>query len=388
MASILFWHSFLLVGQDLSKLRDEREKHIKDIALSEELLSKTSEDRANSEERLKLVNNKIRGRQQVINGMNKELNLLKRQIALNQEEVEVLEREINRLKEEYARMIYKTYLNYKSYHRAQYILAATDFNQAFKRIKYMQQYSRYRKEQSDRIMKKAEELNNKKGQLEKDKTENDRLILENQREIIKMNNEKGLQEKYRRTLQQRERQLRNDIEEKRRVNRRLEEEIANILAAATGEEVGSTGMPMTPEMKIISNEFNNSLGRLPWPVARGIITTGYGRQRHQALSSVTIDNKGVDITTEGGAPVLAVFNGKVKRVFTMQGANTIVLVQHGDYFTVYKGLVDVNVKEGERVTLRQELGKAHKELKAGNSEVHFELWKGTENLNPEVWLAK
>lgn len=189
-------------------------------------------------------------------------------------------------------------------------------------------------------------------------------------------------------LQKREQQIRKELDEKRRAYRVIEQEIEKILAAAVGEERGSTGLRMTPEEKILSNEFSQNMGRLPWPVTRGVVTSHVGKRNHDVLKRVQIENKGIGILTEAGAPVSAVFEGKVMMVAVMQGLNNTVLVKHGEYFSVYQNIVDVKVKKGDRVTLKMEIGRAFNDGVSKTSEIHFGIWKGTEVLNPEIWLAR
>jgi len=388
------WLSLLLLigntsqSQDLEKLRSEREQYLKEISLSEELLQKTASDRQSSMQELNLIQSNIKNRQRIIDGINRELVILRRQIRNYELEIVKLEDEIEKKKETYSKIIYKVFLSQKSYNKAQYILAAADFNQAFKRIKYVQQYSKFRKEQLESIHQKTLELKEKREKLESDKREKDKLVVENQRSIINLNNDQRQQERVVKQLQSKEKQIRQQIDEKKRAYKMIEDEIEKILAAAVGAETGSTGLRMTPEEKILSNEFSQNKGRLPWPVTRGVVTSKVGKQNHEVLKMVQVENKGIGITTESGAPVLAVFEGKVMMVAVMQGMNNTVLVKHGEFFTVYQNLVDVKVKKGDRVTLKMEIGRAYKEAGASTSEIQFGIWKGTEVLNPEEWLAK
>lgn len=374
-------------AQDLNQLKSEREKSLNEISQTEELLKKTETSRKNEVQNLRLLNKKISSRENVIRSINKEINILSQQIQTGEDSIQSLSSEIKALKEDYAKVIYKTYLNRNAYHRAQYIFAATDFNQAFKRLKYMQQYARFRKQQAEIIEAKSEALRKLVNSLETDKDQKSVLLTTGRKEVVSLTQDKRQQESYVKDLQKKEKQLRKDLENQRAVFKKLENEISRIIAAATGSEVSSSGMRLTPEMKIISNEFNQNMGRLPWPVAKGVVTMGYGLQNYPGLKNGQIDNKGIDITTEENAPVLAVFAGKVTSIVVVATSLKAILIQHGEYFSVYSNLESVNVKVGDNVKIKQQIGTVGRN-NSGSNEIHFEIWKERSNLNPENWLAK
>jgi septal ring factor EnvC (AmiA/AmiB activator) len=203
-----------------------------------------------------------------------------------------------------------------------------------------------------------------------------------------LSNDKKAREVYIKDLQRQEKQVKRDLEALKASYRKLENEISKLVAGATGSEVSSSGMRMTPEEKIISNEFSQNRGRLPWPVSRGVISMAHGRQDVPGLRDVEIENPGISIVTEDKAVVQAVFEGKVSRVMLMAGGNLCVLVKHGEYFSVYVNIGDLKVKEGDQVKIKQEIGRAMRGGKEGNPELIFQIWKGRENLDPEKWLSR
>ena len=214
------------------------------------------------------------------------------------------------------------------------------------------------------------------------------MLLTEKREMAQLNNDKKDQEGYVKDLQKKEKQVKKDLEAQKATFKKLEREISKLIAAATGSEVSSSGMRMTPEEKIISNEFSQNKGRLPWPVARGVISLGHGRQNAPGLRNVEIDNPGISIVTEDMAPVHAVFEGKVSSIMVLAGGNLGVLIKHGEYFTVYVNISDLKVKVGDIVKIKQEIGRATHNGKDGNPEFNFQIWKGQDNQDPEKWLAK
>lgn len=375
-------------AQDINQLRSQREKSREDISRTEELLKQTQANRQNELQNLKLINRKITVRNRVIRGISNEISLLDNQIRNNEIVIDTLEGEIGVLKKDYANVIYKTYLNRNAYHRSQYIFAASDFNQAFKRLKYMQQYARFRKGQAEKIEVKTEELKQINLKQEEDKNKRRELLLDEKREMAELNNDRRDQEGYVKDLQKQEKQVKKDLEAQKATFKKLEREIAKLIAAATGTEMSSTGMRMTPEEKIISNEFSQNIGRLPWPVARGVISMGHGRQNAPGLKNVEIDNLGISIITEEEAIVQAVFEGKVSSIMSLAGGNLAVLIKHGEYFSVYVNIASLKVKVGDNVSIKQEIGRATHNGKDGSPEFNFQIWKGQDNQDPEKWLSK
>ncbi len=375
-------------SQDINQLRSQREKSLEDISRTEELLKQTQATRQNELQNLKLTNRKITVRNKVISGISNEISLLDQQIRNNEGTIDTLQNDITALKNDYANVIRKTYLNRNAYHRSQYIFAASDFNQAFKRLKYMQQYARFRKEQAEKIENKTEELRQINMKQEEDKNQRRDLLLVEKKEMAQLNNDKKDQEVYVKNLQKQERQVKKDLDAQKATFKKLEKEISKLIAAATGSEVSSSGMRMTPEEKIISNEFSQNRGRLPWPVARGVISLGHGRQNAPGLRGVEIENPGISIVTEDNAMVQSVFEGKVSSIMVLAGGNLGVLIKHGEYFSVYVNISDLKVKVGDNVKIKQEIGRAKHNGKDGNPEFNFQIWKGKEIQDPEKWLAK
>lgn len=375
-------------SQDINQLRTQREKSLLDISRTEELLKQTQASKENEWQNLKLTSRKITVRNKMIKGINEEINLLDNQISKNETIIDTLEREIASLKIDYGNVIYKTYLSRNAYHRSQYIFAASDFNQAFKRIKYMQQYARFRKSQAEKIEMKTEELKDLNRRQEEDKSRRNELLLAEKREVAQLNNEKRDQEVYVNDLRKQEKKIKKELEAQKETYKKLEREINKLIAAATGSEVSSSGMRMTPEEKIISNEFSQNVGRLPWPVTRGVISMGHGRQNAPGLKNVEIENPGISIVTEPDAVVHAVFEGKVSTIMMLAGGNLAVLIKHGEYFSVYVNISELKVKVGDNVKIKQEIGRATRNGKDGSPEFNFQIWKGQDNQDPEKWLSK
>jgi murein hydrolase activator len=375
-------------SQDINQLRTQREKSLADISRTEDLLKETQANRNSKLQNLKLLNRNISVRNKVISGISNEISLLDREIKNNASTITALDSEISLLKQDYGNVIARTYLNRNAYHRSQYILAASDFSQAFKRLKYMQQYARFRKSQAEKIEEKTNELRQVNQKQEEVKNQRRDLLLDEKKEMAKLSNDKKDQEVVVKELQKKEKQIKKELDEQKATFKKLEREITRLIAAATGSETSSSGMKLTPEEKIISNEFSQNMGRLPWPVARGIISLSHGKQTVPGLRNVEIDNPGISIVTENSAVVHAVFEGKVSSIMALAGGNLGVLVKHGEFFSVYVNISDLKVKVGDVVKMKQEIGRATHTGKDGSPEFNFQIWKGSVDQDPEKWLAK
>lgn len=181
--------------------------------------------------------------------------------------------------------------------------------------------------------------------------------------------------------------LRKKLQSHKQRADQLQREIERLIAEEA-KKSSSEGYAMTPEEKIISKEFGNNKGRLPWPVASGVITGKFGKQPHPVLKNVYINNNGVDITTSKGSIVRSVFDGEVRKIFKVPGYQNAVIIRHGNYLSTYTHLESVYVSVGDKVSAKQSIGSVHTDVNSGETVVHMEVWYGQKVLNPEQWLAK
>lgn len=190
-------------------------------------------------------------------------------------------------------------------------------------------------------------------------------------------------------LRKRESSLKKEIEEKERITRELEARIREIIEEEA-RKLNSDNIysALTPEQELVGNDFKRNKGKLPWPVDRGIITTGFGDNEFPGLRGSSVKNNGIDINSTPGTVVRAVFEGEVTKVFAILGANYTVLIRHGQFLSVYQNLVNVRVKTGDKILTKEVLGEAFSDEENSVSMVHFEVWQERSILNPEEWLSK
>jgi septal ring factor EnvC (AmiA/AmiB activator) len=188
------------------------------------------------------------------------------------------------------------------------------------------------------------------------------------------------------SLGNKEKQLKKDLEEKKRIAKRIESEINKLIAE---ERRKTTTSELSTEQKLISENFFENKGRLPWPVEKGVITSHFGIHNHPVLKYVKENNSDIEITSSGHTPVRSVFKGTVARVFSIQGLNMSIIIKHGRYFTVYSNLINVVVKTGDKVETKQIIGSVYNDNEKGNEAVlKFMVTEEKVNLDPELWISK
>lgn len=397
LSFVLLFSSLLLFGQNKDDLNKQKEQLLKDIEFTNKLLSETEKNKKATLGELNLINAKINKRQELINTMLREADIIGRQIDETKGIIESLESDLARLKEEYAKMLYYTYKNQSQYDRLMFILSSEDFNQAYKRIKYFQQYAKHRQEQAAAIETTRKVLESRTEELAQKKKKMAFLLEDKEREKLQLSTEKEEQDKVVQSLKSKESQLRKDLKQKDRDRKKLESAIARIIeeeirkakakAEKTGATVTKSGFALTPTELALSGKFNENEGKLPWPSERGVITSLFGVQPHPTLRDIKIENNGIDITTDKDSKARAVFEGVVSIVMSVPGAHKAIMIKHGEFITVYTNLENVTVQSGDKISVKQELGTIVTNREDGKTILHFEIWKGATKLNPSKWLV-
>jgi septal ring factor EnvC (AmiA/AmiB activator) len=402
--TLLLLSLFLFVGsgfaQSKKDLEKKKSKLQKDISYTNKLLEKTQKTKEANLQELNQLNKKIETRNELIKTINKELSLLDSQIKGQQDIIAAMEKDIEILKQEYAKLIYYAYKNRNAYNRVMFVFSSDDFNQAYKRLKYLQQYTNYRHQQADIILATKEKLENEILTLKAKKEEKQKLADEQKKENSKLSDDKQKQQSVVNTLSSKEKELRDELKEQQLAAKKLddaikkiiEEEIRKAREAAKKKNPSSTTpkdeFPLTPEAKLISNSFTANKGKLPWPVEQGVITGKYGEHPHPVLKQVMLKNNGIDISTSSKAIARSIFDGEVTSVVIIPGEGKAVFVRHGEYLSVYTYLSEVYVNKGDKVTTKQSLGKLLAEPGANSGELHLEIWQGVTKLNPEYWIYR
>jgi len=395
IAILLCLFSFLAIGQEKEsdRLKRQQKELVEKIALTQKLLESTSASRENLTDNINLIERKIHYRQALLDNLKMQLSKLESDIATLEIEIAKLELEVEHQKIQYQYMIVQAYKMRNSTASLFFVLSSESFNQANKRMEYIEQLSKYRADQIRKIQSTIVTLNEQKALLEQKKIEQDRIASLNTQEQKNYINDREKQKQTILSMQGQEAQLKQELI----TQQKKSQEIQNAINAAINKEIlaerkKTTTPAITKETALSNKGFEDNKGRLPWPVASGEITKGFGKQPHPVHVNVFTYNNGVDITTVKGSTVRAVYAGEVTSVIVIPGAGKAVIIAHGNYRTIYSNLQETYVQAGDKIAVKQEIG-ALLINGSGNSEVHFEIRKITPegeitNINPTYWLYR
>jgi murein hydrolase activator len=383
----VFWIFFTCsFAQTKAELEEKRKATLNEITYVDNMLKSTAKQKEESMNAVKIIGNKLNLRETVIRGMRDEINLLNERIDLNTTAINMMESDLVDLKNDYAHAVINSYKSQKQNPELVYILSAKDFNQGYKRLKYLQQVTKFRRKESEIIIELRNQIQNTKDRLQIDLSRISDLKSKEEQQKNLLQSEQERKQTMVKSLSRKEKQLQKDLEEKKRIADKIEKEIARMIEEERKKAVKSES---TPEQKLIGENFAENKGRLPWPVEKGIITSQFGIQKHPVLKYVTENNPGIEITSLGKTAVRSVFKGEVARVFLIKGANMTVIIRHGKYLTVYQNIVDLKVKTGDKVETKQEIGNIFCETDNGNKAIlKFMIYEEKEKLDPEAWIAK
>ncbi|MFO7829861.1 MAG: peptidoglycan DD-metalloendopeptidase family protein [Bacteroidales bacterium] len=372
-------------AQTKNELEKQKQKTEQEIKLANELLEQTQKSRSAGLNKLLIIQKRISLREQLINDITKEINHLDQTIKDKSDFINQLESDLIKLKDEYAKMIYFAYKNRNSYDRLMFILAAEDFNQAYRRIKYFQQYSKYRRKQASMIFATQKTLEYEIEMLKSQKSEKLDLLARKEQEKEQLKNEKTRENREITRLKSKEQQLRKEVRTKEQVRKELEKAIADIIAREAAKRKLTS---LTASEEAISQGFKNSMGKLIWPIDNGIVIRPFGEQNHPILKGIKLKNEGIDISTRKDSRVKAIYEGEVTQIFTVPGSNMAVIIRHGHFLTLYSNLVNVRVKKGDIIPQGYHIGDVYYSDNDDESSVlHLRVYEEKKVLNPENWLS-
>lgn len=400
LLSVLFVLSFNnpVQAQSKKQLEKDKAKVEQEIKKLNGELSKAKKNSKAGQKQLNLLEQKIQQRTRLINNINGQLNVLNIQMTQTQDSITLMRSQVDSLKQEYARVVRVLYGERGSLDKLVLLLDTKSYNTAYLRTKYFRDYSRYRRRQASFIRQKEEELNEAGIALARQQQETTSLLAQERRQKEQLAQERKEQQQNLKKSKQQEKNLQQQIDKKEKQKRQLQQQIQKIIneeiakaakekkaATSAGAGAGKSNSASTASNAdvALSNDFASNKGRLPWPVSYTKVLREYGRYTH--ASGGQNMNNGIDLQCKSGASVQAVFNGTVSRVFTCPNGTRGIIVRHGDYMSVYANMGSVAVKEGAKVTTKQNLGTVYTN-EEGAAEFSFQLWKGTASQNPRTWL--
>ncbi|MCB0807452.1 MAG: peptidoglycan DD-metalloendopeptidase family protein, partial [Bacteroidales bacterium] len=343
-----------------AQLQENKKKIEEEIEYNSKLLEETQKSKESTLNQLVILKNQISSREKLIKTIEEQIENIDNQIDLNAEIIKNLKEDLKNLKNEYADMIYYAYKNRNAFDRLMFVFASSDFNQAYKRLKYFQQYTAYRKTQAQLIVTTQNEIQATLDTLQGHKQEKTGLLLSLKDERDQLQQTRNQQNTVYKTLSSKEKKLVNVIRDKEKAAKKLQSEIEKIIAeeirlAANKSGTTATGtFALTPAEMELSANFKENQGGLPWPLEKGIISGTFGEHPHPVFANVKTKNNGIDILTDEKSKARAVFSGEVTRVMTIPNYNYVVMIRHGEYLSVYSNLDEVFVTKGQKIETKQE----------------------------------
>lgn len=403
-------------GKSSSQLKKDKQKIENEIANTQKLLKKNESNQKAAVQQAALLRKQIQDRERLITNLNSQIIQMEDEQEQNLQEIKSLEKRLAYMKADYAQLVYNAYRNRRFLEKVTFILAADDFSQMFRRMRYYALFSRNIREQSEQIQKTTEELTRKNEQIVLLRDEAQHTVDAKEVERKKLENDRRQKTQNAEKLKKESQKLQADLKRKQQqrkeidaaIQRAVKDEIAKANAkrsksaksssgkgssggtassSSSSSAKSSTAITLTPEEKTLNASFVNNKGKLPWPVAKGAKISDFGNYPHPDVPSVMIDNHGIDILVESGSPARAVFEGVVTAVMPIMGTK-VVMIRHGEYITVYQNLASTNVKVGDKVSTKQTIGTVAKSASSNTYELHFEIWKNDHYVNPNDWLAR
>ncbi|UXX80663.1 peptidoglycan DD-metalloendopeptidase family protein [Reichenbachiella carrageenanivorans] len=378
-----------LAQKSKTQIEKEKKESLAKISEVQKILKETETEKKATIGQLQALNKQIEVRRSLISSITQEIDLLSGEINDLSMVVDALQSDLGHLKEEYGQMVYDAYKANQGYSKLTFLFSAQTFNQLFLRLKYLEQYTKAREVQVEQIEKVKNAMNQQVNSLVLKKEEQDILLKSKIKENQNLLSLKTKQNKVVQELSKREKELKAEVDETKKAVTRLDNLLAKIIKAEIEKSnagKASNSINLSADMAKISTAFESKKSRLAWPVQSGFVSEKFGKHPHPVLKNIWVENQGVDIQTQKNAQVKAVFEGKVATTAFVPGMNRVVIVQHGDYYTLYAKLKSVNVKKGQVIQANENIGEVFTNAD-GISEIQFQVWKNNVKMDPEKWLV-
>ncbi|MCL5247547.1 peptidoglycan DD-metalloendopeptidase family protein [Cellulophaga sp. 20_2_10] len=395
---VLLSGSFLFAQTNEQKALEKKRAQLQsDIRAINRLLFAETKEKGTVLDQMESLEQKINAQQQLIRITNQQSNLLNRQINANVRNIGTLKKDLLALKDDYAQMIQKSYQNKSQQSRLMFLLSSENFLQAYKRLQYIKQYTQYRQEQGVSIVAKTDTLKLKNQALIDQRKLKEQLLKENVVTRKELEKEKNAKDALLSTIKKNESKYTATINKKKSEARRIDQQIEKLIRSAivatnkkttgkTAANTSSTKFVLTPEAKVVANNFTANKGKLIWPVAKGFKSKGFGVYKDAVYPGIKHQNNGVIIAADKGTKARSIFEGDVIAVLAVPGGNKGVQIKHGNYITTYYNLSNTYVEKGDKVTAKQEIGEIATNKFNGQTLLKFYLYKDVTKLNPEEWI--
>ena len=366
-------------------LQKKQKKLQEEIEQTNRMLKQTKRDESATLNKLQLLGQNIKNQKKLINTLDREITALDvemRQLGVTRDSLQVV---LSGYKADYAEMIRQTHYARMQQSPLLFLLSSKSFQQLARRARYLQEFAHYRQDQVRRIEDTQAEIDNQNSLLAANKSNKQNALSSRKKEQENLKRDERKQKNMLNQLKSKEKDLSKQLKQQQKKVNELNKKIDDIIRKQT-EKASKTSL--TKEQKLIAGGFEENKGRLPWPVEKGMISGHYGKQQHPVYSQVTIDNKGIYLQTTAGAKARAVYKGEVTSCF-MVGGTYAVIIQHGNYRTVYSNLSKLNVEQGDKVDTKEAIGTIYTDAEQDQkTELYFQIYKDKNILNPELWIAR
>ena len=372
--------------QDLENKKKQIQQEIKKIELK--LVTNSNQKKqiiSNAED----INYKIKLQQNLINNINSQLNLILREIDRNENRLSDLKQRELILKDELSKMLLSAYKKKSNLNKLMFIFSSTSFQQAYKRIQYFKQYANFQSKTLSKIKINSNDIKNVIVVLDSQKTNKKLLIDENEEIKRDLSIEYTGLNNLIAEVNKNQKRYSAEIKQKQKLTREIDKKIQRLIEEALAKAKKKDGrFELTEEAKLISKNFNANKGKLPSPVIRGSVVLGFGKQPHPIVKTTTIQSNGVRIRTSSDVEARTVFNGEVYSIIKSKNNTHTILIQHGNFFTVYKNLSDIYVKKGDKLKTKDSIGKIATDPINGQTILSFSIFNNGVPQNPRFWIYK
>ena len=372
-------------AESVKDLQKKQKKLQAEIEQTNKMLKQTKKDESATLNKLNLIGQNIKNQRKLITTLDNEIVALDREMNKLHATRDSLQRVLEKHKDEYADMVRKTHYTRMQQSPMLFLLSSDNFQQLIRRTRYLQQFAHFREEQVHRIEATQAEIDTQNALLQANRDDKKTALNSRKREQENLKRDEKKQKTMLTQLQSKEKDLTKKLQQQQKRAADLNKKIDDMVRKQAEKASKTT---LTKEQKLIAGGFEANKGRLPWPVEKGMISGHFGKQQHPVYSQVIMDNKGIYIQTTSGTKARAVYKGEVTSCFLV-GGTYAVIIQHGNYRTVYSNISKISVKQGDKVETKQEIGTIFTDAEQDQkTELYFQIYKDRTLLNPEVWIAK
>ena len=385
LSIFIFQFSTCLAADSVKDLQNKQKKLQQEIEQTNKMLKQTKKDETATLNKLQLTQQNIKNQKKLIRTLDNEITALDREMKVLGNTRDSLQRILEGYKRDYAQMIRQTHYARLQQSPLLFLMSSDSFQQLARRARYLQEFAHFRQEQVARIARTQAEIDTQNDLLQANRNDKKQALSKRKREQDNLKRDERKQQTMLTQLKSKEKDLNKQLNQKQKKVAELNKKIDEMIRKQTEKASKTT---LTKEQQLIAGGFEANKGRLPWPVERGMISGHYGKQQHPVYSQVMMDNKGIYIQTTAGMKARAVYKGEVTSCF-MVGGTYAVIVQHGNYRSVYSNLSKLSVKQGDKVDTKQAIGTIFTDPEQDQkTELYFQIYKDRNILNPELWIAK